>query len=877
MGEIILLPFNVSRDRGRERLNRYLRPNLLIKLLSLILLLAAGTPAWAAPRVKVLKLAVTNPTDEARAHENVVVSVAELKRVAPDFSAGGCVVTTSDAGVLEEDARTLQTTELPSQADDLDGDGKYDEIAFQIALKARQTRVVTIAYGDPATMRRLRSNYPARTHAKFTLKFDGLGWESEATAWRIYFDRRNAIDLWGKRRPGLYLELFGSPEYDYSAESPLGRDIYRIGDALGLGSVGALVSGKVEKVSDVLERSWRIVSQGPVRVIVELKYKGWKVGGREVSLTSRMTQWAGERGFEHRVTAEGADGLTLVTGMVRKDGMQEKVSEPTAADPVLWRATWGHQVVETGPTSTAVHELTDQNLGTAIIAPGGGSKVVGDDPLNLLVEPQASNGTASWYVLAAWDQEGSDNLQVSAPNAAAKYRNGSLVLPSNAVKTFDGFLELVRETARRLAQPARVQLLSQAAAPQSAPPDTLRPARTKTFAEALKLMQQAAERTAAKWEPLISKTPPEEAARDKGQGFFTEGDNRTGEWKAEKGFFWTGSFWTGELWQFYAKTKDERFRGWAELWSARLLGKESGENHDTGFLNYYSSVFAYRQTKDTKYREGALRAAERLRQLYNPTTGLVASWSVGGDDTIIDTMMNLQIWWWAARETGDSTWRELGLKHALKSADWHVRPDGSVIQSVHYNPGDNRQEFFSSAGPPGVVVPNSARPGELVFTHTHQGFAADTTWSRGAAWALYGFTTAYGETKDARLLATAERVAAYVLDHLPEDGVPWYDFADEGVHFRNRDTSAAALVAGGLLRLSELTPDKTRAALYRREGERITQSLVDRYLTPVSADDPVPPGVLRHGSSTRPSDVPLIYGDYYLLEDLLWLDEHRKN
>ena len=146
----------------------------------LVLLLLFGSAA-AKPRIKVLKLAVTNPTDELRLHEDIVVNVSELKKIAPDFRAGDAIVTTSDAATLDEDARVLQTIELPSQADDLDGDNKFDELAFQIDLKPKQTRIVTIAYGETATMQRLRSDYPRRTAAKFTMKFDGLGWESEQT------------------------------------------------------------------------------------------------------------------------------------------------------------------------------------------------------------------------------------------------------------------------------------------------------------------------------------------------------------------------------------------------------------------------------------------------------------------------------------------------------------------------------------------------------------------------------------------------------------------------------------------------------------------------------------------------------------------------
>ena len=827
----------------------------------------------AAPRIKVIKVAITNPTDDVRWAENIVLKVTDLKRIAADFRAGDAIVTATNGSTVDEDARVLQATELPSQADDLDDDGKLDELAFQVDLQPRQTRVVTIAYGDPGTIARLRSEYPARTHAKFTNRFEGLAWESELNAWRIYFDKRNAIDLYGKRRPGLYLELFGQPEYNYHEESPYGRDIYKIGDALGIGSVGALVDGKVVKVADVSDRSWRIIATGPVRAIVELNYKGWKVAGRSVDLTSRMTIWAGERGFEHRIVAKDADGLTFVTGLPRKPGLSE-LSTKELGPSISVLGNWGHQVLMTGATAT--ESLPDQNLGLILLLPVGSdtsSSTITTEANNLLAIVPLQGGSAHWYVSAAWDQEGSDRMQTTAQSADEKNNNGTLVFPSTAIGSREQFLRDTQQIAARQSHSATIKYLSQAAAPQSAPLDTLKPAKQKTYSEAVDLLRQAVERTARHWEPILLASKPEDVNfRDGALGFFTEGDQQTGNWKDQKGFYWTGGFWVSELWRLYAKTKDERFRRWAELWHERLIGKEGTEHHDTGFLNFYTSALAYDITKDEKFRESGIRAAERLKQLYNPTTELIASWEVNGDDTIIDTMMNLQIWWWATKMTGNQQWRDMGLKHAIKSSQLLVRDDGSVIQSVHYNPGDNRQRFTPSRG--NLEVTNKAKPGDWVYYHTHQGFAADTAWSRGTAWALYGFTVAYAETKDPRLLATAEKIAAFVIDRLPEDRVPWYDFHDEGVHFRIRDTSAGALIAGALLRLSELSGDTQRRVAYMKEGENITHSLIDHYLTPVAARDTTPPGVLRHGSSTRPNDGMTIYGDYYLLETLLWLEDH---
>lgn len=845
---------------------------LYFRMLWLLPILFAG-PVWGGQRIKNIKVAVTNPGPTARSAADIVIPIREIRRVAPDFRPGTVIVTATGASTLEEDASVEQTEELPSQADDLDGDGKADELAFQIDLAPKQTRVVTISYGDENRIWRLRSDYKQRTAALFSRKIEGPGWESERVAFRIYFDPRNAIDIYGKRRPALQLGMYAAPDYVYHDESPEGRDIFEVGDSIGIGAVAAMVDGKLIKVADVKERQWRILASGPVRSIVELEYDGWNASGKIIHLRSRITQWAGERGFEHAIWADCGDNFSFVTGLPVKAGISPVNSGK--GSPVAWIASWGAQVA--APGAKATEELRDQNLGLAVLTGAPAAKFV-DDAKNHLVEFHLKNGEAEWYAMAAWDQEGS-NRKIGFWDGTDQEVAPSFVLPSNGITQGAQFLDAVRDEAGRIEVPATIRILSSSADAEPAPADTLVPHKSKTIEQALGLLRQDIDRTATTWEPIL-RGSPDPLSTNAGQGFFTEADNKSGEWQKQDGYSWTGSFWAGELWRLYGATHDEKYRTWAELWGSKLIGQESQENHDTGFLNYYSAALGYDLTQDEKWKASAMRGAERLEQLFNPKTQLIASWKVGGDDTIVDTLMNLQLLWWASDRSGDEKWRELGKKHALRTAEWIVRPDGSVFQSVHYNPGNSPQNFELHGGvgeDKGLKLENKAAAGQWVFKHTHQGYGPDTTWSRGLGWALYGFSVAYTETHEPVFLSTAQRVADYALENLPSDSVPWYDFDDEGVHYRNRDTSAAAIIAGGLFRLSAITTDTARATRYRDAGERIVHSLIDNYLTPVGEDDHTTPGVLRHGSSVRPHDAMLIYGQYYLLEDLLWLKQHKRS
>ena len=837
------------------------------RLWSLVVLMAAGN-VWGAPQLKSIKIAVTNPTGQNRPAMDVTLSIAELRKMAPDFYAGSQIVTATDASTLEQDAAAIQATELPSQVDAFGADHKPNELAFQIDLKPRQTRIVTITYGPPKLIFRLRGDYPPRTNAVFTTKIDGMGWESERIAFRLYFDKRNAIDIYGKKRPMLLLNRFATPGYIYHNASPDGRDIYLVAQAIGLGAVAGWVDGTAAHVSDVADRKWRIISTGPVRAIVEFTYDGWKVNGQTLTLKSRIVQWAGERGFTQTITSSDAGDFTFATGMSRQQNLPDLRSRPDATTP--WVAMWGQQVVQAADKAVAPIR-TGSNLGLAVILSPGTPAARHQDNKDYLMTFPLKNDTASWYAMAAWDQEASNNpVPTGTGSAPGDFVN--FVAAHQAITSRKQFLQAVHDQVSRMERPAKVRILSSAAQRQSAPPDTLHPAALRSYGQAIGLLKQEIDRTARKWAPVISTSNPETFGAQNGSGFFTEADDRTGQWRPQKGFFWTGGFWTGELWDMYKWTHEPQYRRWAELWTSRMVGHEATQDHDVGFLFFDSAALGYRLTHERKLRQSALRAADRLASLFNPTSQLIAAWGPNGDDSIIDSMMNLQILWWASDETGNPKWREVALKHALRTAQWLVRKDGSTIQSVHYNPGDNRQHFQLHGSRRDFYLPNTAAPGHRVFDHTHQGYGWNTTWSRGDAWALYGFAIAYRETHDPRMLATAEKVAGYTLAELPPDGVPWYDFNDQGVLYRNRDSSAAAIIADGLLQLSKIEPDRQKAALYRSKCERIIHSLIDRYLTPTYSDDPTPAGLLRHGCSTRPADTGLIYGQYYLLETLLGLE-----
>ena len=324
----------------------------------------------------------------------------------------------------------------------------------------------------------------------------------------------------------------------------------------------------------------------------------------------------------------------------------------------------------------------------------------------------------------------------------------------------------------------------------------------------------------------------------------------SGYWNETNMWGWTSGFYAGQLWKMYRQTGDADFLNAAKSRTADLEGIETyGGDHDIGFRVFNSFGQGYKSLPDgdpdkANYLTRVLVAADTLAGRYRPAYQAIESW--GGNQVIIDNMMNLELLFWASENTTDPVaaqqWYDIAVNHATTSQREHVRPDGSTYHVVQFD----------------------GTTGEVIDKRTAQGYADESTWSRGQAWGLYGFTMTYRFTDDTSFLNTAVQLAEYWLAHMPADGLVPYDFDDPNPDVP-LDTSAAAIASCALLELTGYV-DPTDAQRYFDAAETMLTGLssLDALTNGLSYDS-----ILMEGSRAKNEHhMGLIYGDYYFIEAL---------
>lgn len=276
-------------------------------------------------------------------------------------------------------------------------------------------------------------------------------------------------------------------------------------------------------------------------------------------------------------------------------------------------------------------------------------------------------------------------------------------------------------------------------------------------------------------------------------GQFPEGASRNDQLHILSSI-WTSGFWPGALWQAAALIRGAgsgMFSKWALAATLAHLGGERADTHDVGFEYEQSSLAGYqalchgrpparRAAECRQLKRSALAAADQLMALErgNARAGTIPTDSRGPDaDTIIDSMMNVLILPWASQATGNPAYDRVASRHAHQVARILVRRDGSTAQVVTFDRATGRVKSLG----------------------TRQGISASSTWSRGQAWAVYGFAEAARELHDRGLLRVALRTARYVKRHLPPSAIPRWDYdAPRGAPV---DVSAGVITSAGLFHL----------------------------------------------------------------------------
>ena len=322
---------------------------------------------------------------------------------------------------------------------------------------------------------------------------------------------------------------------------------------------------------------------------------------------------------------------------------------------------------------------------------------------------------------------------------------------------------------------------------------------------------------------------------------------------------WQNGMWMGINWIAYELTGEKHFRDRVEYqlnsFRERLNKKIAMSDHDIGFMFMPSAVAAYKITGSEFAYKLAIDAADYL---YHPNYSKEGKFIIRGVDdwdkgtgcrTMMDSLMNATLLFWAGRETGREELFQAGLDHCRTTEQLLIRADGSSYHHYQFDPA-------------------TAKP---VRGLTFQGNRDESTWSRGHSWGVYGFALAYNYTGEEWLKDVQQAVTYYTLNHLPDDIVPpWdYDFWDTKKHYK--DASAGVITTCGLKEMASLLPDgHSDKQIYENAAAQLLESIIDTCTTDIGVEYD---GLLHHVSGAVPLGLAIescgVYADYFYLEALM--------
>ncbi|MBF1540074.1 glycoside hydrolase family 88 protein [Segatella salivae] len=319
---------------------------------------------------------------------------------------------------------------------------------------------------------------------------------------------------------------------------------------------------------------------------------------------------------------------------------------------------------------------------------------------------------------------------------------------------------------------------------------------------------------------------------------------------------WCSGFFPGSLCYLYQLTNDKSWLLQSRRFTEALDSIQYLTwHHDVGFMIGSSYLNIYRLSPNKAYKKAIIQTAKSLCTRFRKKAGVIQSWNVDRGwqskrgwtcPVIIDNMMNLELLFEATRLSGDSTYWKVAVSHANKTLENQFRKDGSCYHVVDYDPNN----------------------GAVLHRQTAQGYADNSAWARGQAWAVYGYTVCYRYTHDRKYLDQAVKTLNFVMQNpnLPEDLIPYWDFDAPNIPNEPRDVSSAACIASALYEMNNYLPDNGYTSL----ADRIIRSLSSpEYRAPLGKNGCF---LLMHSVGSIPHnneiDVPLNYADYYFLEAL---------